>query len=223
MTVFADLWTTEASHPLGEDLSGEADVTVTGTRAAPAADAARYVWISGDGREEYLEGVQDDGGVASLVRVEELPDRTLVRAELSDREPEGLQAVEDAGGTVLSYHGTGEGWMVRARFPDRDAITECYRLCDERALGTTLRRVYDDKGVTGDVDYGLTPRQAEALVLATDRGYFEVPRRSTLSALAAELGVSEQAVSELLRRGVFTILSETGLGDRTDGHDGQGG
>lgn len=213
MTVFADLWAALPSHPLGETLPGYADVAVAGTPARPASDAASYVWISGDGRDGYLEDVRDVGGVTSLARLEELSDRTLARVELSGAEPEVFRAVDDAGGTVLAYRGVGEGWTVRTRFPGRDGIAECYRLCDDRSVKLTLRRVYSDSGVTGSVDYGLTPRQADALALATDRGYFEVPRQSTLSDLAAELGVSEQAVSELLRRGMLAVLSETGIAD----------
>lgn len=52
-------------------------------------------------------------------------------------------------------------------------------------------------GTTRD---GLTTRQRETLRLAADRCYFEIPRRATLADLADELGVSDQAISERLRR-----------------------
>jgi len=135
MTVFADLWVVTLSHPLGEDLPGYADVAVAGTPAAPTTGAASYVWVSGDCREGYLDDVRDVEGVASLARLEELPDRTLARVELSGTEPGVFRAVDDAGGAVLAYRGIDEGWTVRARFPGRDGVTECCRLCEDRSGG----------------------------------------------------------------------------------------
>jgi hypothetical protein len=135
ITVFADLWVVTLSHPLGEDLPGYADVAVAGTPAAPTTGAASYVWVSGDCREGYLDDVRDVEGVASLARLEELPDRTLARVELSGTEPGVFRAVDDAGGAVLAYRGIDEGWTVRARFPGRDGVTECCRLCEDRSGG----------------------------------------------------------------------------------------
>ena len=48
--------------------------------------------------------------------------------------------------------------------------------------------------------YGLTAEQSESLVMALARGYFNILRGIDMDGLAAELGVSRQAVSERLRR-----------------------
>lgn len=47
---------------------------------------------------------------------------------------------------------------------------------------------------------GLTPRQQEILDAAYREGYFEVPRRITLTHLAERLGVAKSTLSETLRR-----------------------
>jgi predicted DNA binding protein len=41
---------------------------------------------------------------------------------------------------------------------------------------------------------------------AHERGYFEVPRRATLSDLAREFGVTEQAISQRLRRAMNAVV-----------------
>jgi predicted DNA binding protein len=55
---------------------------------------------------------------------------------------------------------------------------------------------------------GLTDRQFEALQVATDLGYYEVPREVDLSAVSDALGVATGTASDLLRR------AEANLTDR---------
>jgi hypothetical protein len=54
---------------------------------------------------------------------------------------------------------------------------------------------------------GLTAAQREAIRAAADRGYFKVPREVSLKELAEQLGVSEQAVSQRLRRGLGNLVA----------------
>ncbi|WP_394349503.1 helix-turn-helix domain-containing protein [Natronococcus pandeyae] len=54
---------------------------------------------------------------------------------------------------------------------------------------------------------GLTTPQREALACAVRHGYFEIPRRISLEELAAELGVTHQALSERLRRASDTLAA----------------
>jgi hypothetical protein len=55
-------------------------------------------------------------------------------------------------------------------------------------------------GPRHDLLAALTPHQREALALAHDRGYFDVPAGVTLRALARQLGTSHQAVADTLHR-----------------------
>nr|WP_084383819.1 helix-turn-helix domain-containing protein [Halalkalicoccus paucihalophilus] len=57
--------------------------------------------------------------------------------------------------------------------------------------------------------FGLTPIQRETLLLAIERGYYEIPRQCTTLKLAEELGVSDQAITERLRRAIVTLVSNT--------------
>lgn len=52
---------------------------------------------------------------------------------------------------------------------------------------------------------GLSRAQREALDLAISEGYYSVPRRTTTAELAEQLGVSDQAVIERLRRAMTTL------------------
>ena len=57
--------------------------------------------------------------------------------------------------------------------------------------------------------YGLSEPQREALMLAVRMGYYDIPRGCTTEDLANELGISDQAVTERLRRAIGTFGRHT--------------
>lgn len=71
-------------------------------------------------------------------------------------------------------------------------------------VGVTLERVYPlgpEEGETPAGRWDVTPRQEAAIRTALAMGYFAVPRESTASEVAAELGIGKSAFLERLRRG----------------------
>ena len=77
------------------------------------------------------------------------------------------------------------------------------------AVGVRLERISPLRAEgEDDVDsrWNLTPAQAEAMRTAYEMGYFEVPKRASSEAVAAELGVSKSAFLERLRRGERALM-----------------
>jgi len=56
----------------------------------------------------------------------------------------------------------------------------------------------------------LTQRQHEILTIASKNGYFEIPRKITLSKFATTIGLSKSALSENMRR-IYKRLAENFL------------
>lgn len=52
----------------------------------------------------------------------------------------------------------------------------------------------------------LTDKQERIVELAYNEGLYDVPREVTASDIADKVGVSEQAVSEMLRRGIKSLI-----------------
>jgi predicted DNA binding protein len=78
-------------------------------------------------------------------------------------------------------------------------------------VGVTLERVYPlgpegETSTTGRWD--VTPAQEEALRAALSMGYFSVPRETTASEVADELGISKSAFLERLRRGQAGLMAQ---------------
>ncbi|NLV07900.1 transcriptional regulator [Haloarcula rubripromontorii] len=78
-------------------------------------------------------------------------------------------------------------------------------------VGVKLQRVYalratEDASIAQQWD--LTPAQAESLRYAVEMGYFVVPRQTTASEVAAELGISKSAFLERLHRAQHSLFTQ---------------
>jgi predicted DNA binding protein len=207
MSVLAEFHAPVGSYPLGTHLSAHPSVPGPVEPAVPVGGVVPLVRGRADDDAAFVEATA--GTVeATVAVVDTWPDSHLLRVTWPGTGGPLLTAVGEADGTLLSATGTASGWTLRARFPGPVALDAFVTDCEERALGLRLlerhrARDRDDRGLTG--------RQEETLRRALEAGYFEVPRAVTLGELAADLGVSEQAVSERLRRGLASLLATTAL------------
>ena len=80
--------------------------------------------------------------------------------------------------------------------------------CDEHGLTFDVAAVREMDGEPAG-RYGLTTDQYETLVLAVERGCFDVPRSVSLGELTGETDVSPQALSERLPRGIEALVEDT--------------
>jgi len=115
--------------------------------------------------------------------------------------------IDDHDGTVRRGAGTTEAWTFETRFPSHDAFASFRSSCETVELGVEVERVYNPTRRGIGAWYGLTPRQRRTLELAVEQGYYDIPRRCTTIELADELGISDQAVTERLRRGIVTFVT----------------
>lgn len=111
------------------------------------------------------------------------------------------------GGELLGGRATNGRWEIDMRFPDREAFTNYHEFLAARGVELELHRLADGPSVQPD-DAVITDSQREALALALEHGFFDVPRETGLTTIAETLGISEQAVSERLRRGQARLVEE---------------
>ncbi|MFB6106435.1 MAG: helix-turn-helix domain-containing protein [Halobacteriaceae archaeon] len=218
MSVRAEFHVPPTSFPLGSLLADHVGVAVEIERVVPTGEFAHHVWVAGEGsaRAAFVDALADHEPVASVRTLDDLPDRTLLRVAFEAFDAPVLRLVAGAGGTVTRLHGTGDGWTLHVRFADQDGVSDFYEACREAEVSVRLGELYGT-GMDDTGDHGLTERQMEALRRAYATGYFDVPRQVTLADLATALGISEQAVSERLRRGLSSLL--TGTLPPADGED----
>lgn len=166
-----------------------------------------FCWARGGDLDAFEAVLADDETVTDVTRLGDTGDRRLYRAKLTGATSVVTYDVwMELGAARLEWRYADGRWYARMRFPDRKALVAFREFCDENDLDFQLDRLYDTDPDRGPPRDRLTSRQRETLRLANERGYFEIPRAVTLTDLANELGVSNQAVSERLRRGCGRVV-----------------
>lgn len=169
-----------------------------------------FVFVRADDRYDRIEGgIRADPTVRRLESIERFDDGRLYRIERNDTVGGFASAVIESQATVISGVGTGEAWTFELRFRDQGRIEQFQARARENDVDLELDRLRTTLDVHPATRYDLTEKQYETLVTATEAGFFESPRRSTLAELGDELDVSKAAVTGRLRRGLTNLLSQT--------------
>ncbi|MDS0293576.1 helix-turn-helix domain-containing protein [Halogeometricum luteum] len=114
-----------------------------------------------------------------------------------------------AGAHLFSARGALDEWRLEIHFPTHRALSAFRATCEERDVSLDIERVYSPDEADAEPWDGLTEVQRETLLIAVDSGYYDIPRRCTTVELADELGVSDQAVTERLRRAIVSLVTTT--------------
>lgn len=167
-----------------------------------------FFWVDGGDLSAFDEAVQSDWSVTDVELYTDLGDRRLYRAKLSpDVDLVSYPVWVEAGASRLASTCQGGSWTNRMRFPDRESFEEVKVWCVDNDIEFTLHALYreTDNG-HGPGQSGLSPQQRRTLAHAYQAGYYEIPRRATAEEIATDLGISQQAVSERLRRAYAALI-----------------
>ena len=112
----------------------------------------------------------------------------------------------------MEAHGDGE-WSFTVRFRDHADLTRFHQYYQDNDFPVHVDRVYAPDGESRtEYGFGLTPEQRETLLMAVEKGYFSVPRKTKLEEIAEAVGITQQAASERVRRGAETVLRKSLIG-----------
>lgn len=157
--------------------------------------------------EAVERAFHEDPSVQSVTPVSESGTDLLYRVDWIERVELLLGMLTNAEATILDAYGRNGQWDLRLLYPERETFSETHRFCEDHGLSFDVSSIRE---LTSRPEgrSGLTEGQHRALALAMQRGYYEVPRETSLKELAGELEVSHQALSERLRRATGSLVKE---------------
>lgn len=170
------------------------------------------IWARGAGHTALETGLKRDQSVDQFECLAVFDHAFLYRMEWIEQVQLVLQILTNTNATVLDAAGDSEQWTLRIMYPYRNNLSETNEFCDRYELSFDVERIRELSSETVD-RYGLTDEQFNALTVACEMGYFDVPRNVDLGDLSDEIGISHQALSERLRRGHEMLIEETLLID----------
>lgn len=149
-----------------------------------------------------VEAMEQYDEVTNIDLLQQTDDSLLVQFETSD--PILLLPVREAGTPLelpFTIHNGTVDWEITAT---RDRLS---------LLGDQLREfgiTFDVKSVTRHIETTqlLTDKQTHLVQRAVEKGYYDTPRRITLTELAEDLGIAKSTCSETLHRAEEKIIKQ---------------
>lgn len=210
MSVIAEFSVPASDFVLGRALSEAAWLAIEIEQAIPTGGATvPYFWVVGDDEGAVEDVLERDPGLSGYEVVDELDDRRLYRATWDAAADTLLQVIASHDVVLLEAGGDADSWRFKFRFPDGQNLAAFRTSCREADVDLELTRLFNLVEPVIEEHRRLTETQRSTIELAYEAGYFEVPRRVTLTDLADELGISDQAVNERLRRGLNGLIEST--------------
>jgi len=184
----------------------------------PAMDTERqrlFVHVEADDFDAFDAALDADYTVEEPLILSETDGFRIYRLTLTDELTIISPRVAELGGMVLEMRSRNRGWQVKLQVPDRETLAAFRDFCKTNDIAYRLERLYQtDPNTRSDVN--LRESQRETLLTAFEAGYFKVPRAVSQAELATELGISDSAVSQRVRRAVDTLIANTVAEDAPD-------
>jgi predicted DNA binding protein len=205
MAVFVELTVPVESLEIGQATATVPESHIELEQIVPIGDGIiPYFWATVEDFDSFEVSVSEYESVDRLEHVATVDNRRLYRVYW-DETGEFVDALAESNATVLEGHGS-DPWTFRLLFPTREHVTTFREQCAAENIPFDVRRISELSDDVAEPQFGLTGQQYEALRLAVERGYYSIPRETTLADLAQEVGISQQAMSERLRRGTAKVL-----------------
>jgi predicted DNA binding protein len=208
MIVIADITVPSNAFELGRLLDEFPNVGIELERIVPLRDTViPLFWVTGSETNAILDALTASPLTAEARFLTDDGNRQLFEVRWTSDVDGLVTALVETKAKMLEGSSTGEGWDFRLQFRNRDDLSRFRELAEASDIPIILRRLYNpnfprDESV-------LSSEQAEALMYAYEQGYFEVPRSVTVTELASHFGISDNAYSQRLRRGLSALVFET--------------
>lgn len=211
MSVIGEFTVPSESFLLGETLAAVPEMVVELQRVVAHSDEAvvPFFWVHYGDKEEFDAVIRNDPTLENVVLLDEFERGTSYRGLWKKHAKGVAYAYVEAGGTILEATGQDDTWTLRIRFDDEAAVTDFHQYCRQEGIPFTLDQLYRPTQPMGGGQYGLSPAQRELLVGAYQEGYYGVPRSLSMTALADEMGTTQQNLSKRFRRAYAALIENT--------------
>jgi predicted DNA binding protein len=222
MSIIAEFTVPAEDFALYETLCKVPEMTVEVERVVAHEEEwmVPYFWTSGPDYNEFEAKAADDPSIRELTKLDEVDGANLYRAEWVRDVETVAYTMTKTGATLLDATGQDGQWMMELRFDTHDGTIAFQNYVQEHELETELHRLYEPTQPRVDGQPGLTDIQHETLVTAVEKGYYNTPRDITMSELAEEFEISQQALSKRLRGGHKTLIANSLMVQATDNETG---
>nr|WP_235908653.1 helix-turn-helix domain-containing protein [Halosegnis rubeus] len=210
MAVIVELTIPADAFELGQILRVEEPTQVTVETMVPlGGKPTPFVRIHNGTRDTFERTVREHPSVHDIQLVNSHDDELLYALDWEPADDSVLQTILNLGGVLLNATGTADRWSLELRFPTHEALSAFQEYYIEQEIQVSIKHIYNPTRPDAGPWFGLTPPQRETLSYAVESGYYSLPREVSTQELAKRFDISDQAVTERLRRGIATLVQNT--------------
>lgn len=195
------------SETLSEIPDLKAEIQPTVLYPNSSENPVMLLWATCDDFDTLERSLQSDDSLrdASLVTAFDERKQWLFRTEWA-ADAVTLPLLTADGAIILAARSWSDAWDVRMFFSERQILSQAYEDCRDEGNDLRVSRIREASEVERVDGTDLTLKQYEALVVAHQLGYYEIPRRTSAKKVAEALDISHQALSERLCRGYRNLI-----------------
>jgi predicted DNA binding protein len=193
------------------------DIGVVSEVGTDPDNDAHFFWVEASDFDAVETAFEADHTVESFTSIAGSDSRRTYRIQYSDGAKLISPSVVETGGLVLESRSHANGWILELQLESHETLEELSDFADRQSIQFDVRELRQEDDTETDREFGLTERQAEALVNAHLHGYYDDPRETSLEEIATFLDISQTAVSGRLRRGSARLIEEVLVEETDDG------
>ncbi|MXR20343.1 helix-turn-helix domain-containing protein [Halobacterium bonnevillei] len=207
MPVLAEISIPRGEFVLGEVFEDYPECTVEFERVVPFDSEGSLLFrVDGSDPGDVASTLSNWPKAARTTLLGETTEPPLFEVELDGGTDRFIDTLSESDVHVFEARGGPESWELQLQFSDHGDLVRFNEQLTEAGIPVTLNRLSNP---SANAHSSLSTEQREAVSLAYRHGYFEVPRNCTIQDLADEVGISDSAFSQRLRRGVGICVQET--------------
>ncbi|WP_264556728.1 helix-turn-helix domain-containing protein [Halocatena marina] len=165
-------------------------------------------WVEGATLEDLRATVETDPVSEEVHHLTEMDGRHLFEIQWSPDVNALVDPMIESGAEVLPATGTVNVWEFRLQFRNRARLATFRERCQDNEVDMHLNALYNPTVPAEKTDDELTAEQYDIIDTAYRNGYWEIPREITMGELAELIGISSNAASQRLRRGLTVLVGE---------------
>lgn len=209
MNVIVDLAVPSQQFQLGRILEMVGDTSVVLETMVPLGELTVPFFRVHGGANGFEDSVSNQTAVTDIRVVSSHDDEILYALDWDIADDTFFEGLLEAKATLLEAQGGADVWTFELRFPSHDSLAAFQKHCVMHTIPIEVRRLYNPTKPGAGPWYGLTPAQRTALTRAVKEGYYSIPRQINTKELANQFDITNQAMSERLRRGIRNLVTGT--------------